>query len=45
MTDAGEIALDRWEDLRKASIKEVLVPVFTTVLGAVLGLALSGLSA
>lgn len=45
LTDAGEIALDRWEDLRKASIKEVLVPVFTTVLGAVLGLALSGLSA
>ena len=45
LTDAGEIVLDQWEDRRKASIKEVLVPALTTVLGAVLGFVLSGLTA
>lgn len=42
LTDAGEIVLDEWEDQQRKSIKEVLVPALTTVLGAVLGYLFSG---
>lgn len=44
LTDAGEIVLDQWEDQHLKSEKEVLIPVFTTVLGAVLGFAFGVLS-
>lgn len=42
LTDSGEIVLDEWDDRQRKSIKEVLVPALTTVLGAVLGYLLSG---